>query len=174
MSSTSQRRGRRAAAPLAASRCGTVTLPELPLLDRADGGHLVVHPPRPVWERSLLTARELAAWSRLVAATGAAMLECLPQLAGGCVNYWEAGNWSLHDLAAPPGPKFVHDHRRVHLHVFGRSRTASHPAWQWGEAPAFPRFAERLEWARGFRRLTPAECAAIAKAIARRIAKERR
>src|SRR5688500_17859844 len=82
MSSAPQRRGTRAAAPLAVSPGGTVALPELPLLDRADGGHLVVHPQRPVWERSLLTARELASWSRLVAATGAAMLECLPQLAG--------------------------------------------------------------------------------------------
>jgi hypothetical protein len=150
---------------------GSVTLPQLALIDRADGGHLVVHPPRPVWERNELTSRELSAWSHLVAATGAAMLECLPQLDEGCVNYWEAGNWSLHDAAAPAGPKSPRSHRRVHLHVFGRSRHAAHPSWRWGEAPGFPRFAERLEWAREFRRLTPSECAAIARVIARRLAR---
>jgi len=160
------------AAPRRSSRihvsgAGVVKLPRLLLLDRADGGHLVVEPPRPVWERSELSARELAAWSRLVAATGAAMLECLPQLREGCVNYWEAGNWQLHDAAEPPGPKPVRDHRRVHLHVFGRSRDARHPAWLWGEAPAFPRFADRETWARDFRPLTSSECASIAAAITR-------
>jgi diadenosine tetraphosphate (Ap4A) HIT family hydrolase len=147
------------------SAAGVVTLPALVLIDRADGGHLVVEPRRPVWERSALSARELAGWSRLVAAAGAAMLECLPQLREGCVNYWEAGNWALHDAAEPAGPKAVRDSRRVHLHLFGRSRDARHPAWLWGEAPAFPRFADRLSWARGFRPLTSRECASIAAAI---------
>lgn len=40
-------------------------------------------------------------WSFLVAATGRAMINALPQLEGGCVNYFDAGNWALHD-AAPP------------------------------------------------------------------------
>jgi hypothetical protein len=54
---------------------GEVSLPHLLLCDREDGGHLVVHPPREVWERSLLPPAELAAWSLLVAATGKTMLE---------------------------------------------------------------------------------------------------
>ena len=156
------------------SGAGVVTLPTLVLIDRGDGGHLIVEPPRSAWERSELSARELAAWSRLVAATGAAMLECLPQLREGCVNYWEAGNWQVHDAAEPPGPKAVRDYRRVHLHVFGRSRNARHPAWLWGEAPAFPRFADRRSWARDFRPLTSRECASIAAAIQRRQAVAKR
>lgn len=147
-----------------------MTLPTLALIGRADGGHLVVHPPRSVWERSELAPSELAAWALLVAATGAAMLECLPQLRRGCINYWEAGNWSLHDASAPVGPKSTHDHRRVHLHLFGRSRAAMHPSWHWGEAPAFPRFADRIEWARHFDPLTPVECASIGQVIQRRLA----
>src|SRR5260370_2950070 len=91
---------------------GTVSLPLMPLNDRQDGGHLVVHPAREVWERSELSPVELTHWSFLVAATGRAMLDALSQLAGGCINYWEAGNWALHDLAAPPGPKNPHEHRR--------------------------------------------------------------
>ena len=154
---------------IVSSAGGTVTLPSLVLLDRADGGHLVVHPPRTVWERSELTSRELGSWARLVSATGAAMLECLPQLRGGCVNYWDAGNWSLNDAAGPIGPKQVEAHREVHLHLFGRSRTAAHPSWLWGEAPAFPRFANRLEWARNFQPLSADECAAIRDAVTRRL-----
>lgn len=141
---------------------GSVTLPDaLVLVDRLDGGHLVVHPPRSVWERSALTRDELFAWAALVAATGGAMLEALPQLAGGCINYWEAGNWSLHDAAIPAGPKSTPAHRRVHLHLLGRSRAATHPSWQWGEAPAFPRFADRHAWAAPFKPLTKAECDAV-------------
>jgi diadenosine tetraphosphate (Ap4A) HIT family hydrolase len=148
---------------------GVVHLPDLVLNDRRDGGHLVVNPSRDVWERSELTFAELAQWSALVAATGWAMLAVLPQLRDGCINYWEAGNWSLHDEAEPVGSKAVRDHRRVHAHVIGRSRHATSDAWQWGEAPQFPRFQERLEWAAPFTPLTSDECAAIAQHIERRL-----
>ena len=48
---------------------GRVSLPTRTLCDRTDGGHLVVHPPRPVWDRCALDAHEITAWSLLVAAT---------------------------------------------------------------------------------------------------------
>ena len=140
---------------------GTVTLPAAPLNDRQDGGHLLVNPPREVWERSALTPAELVNWSLLVAATGQAMLETLPQLQGGCLNYWEAGNWALNEQAVPAGPKRPLDHRKVHLHVFGRSRTARHQDWQWGESPSFPLFAASKQWSSQFARLDGEECAAI-------------
>jgi hypothetical protein len=68
---------------------GVVMLPDdqLVFVDRRDGGHLIVNPPRVVWERGELTAEELTRWSFLVAATGNAMLDVLPQLDGGCINY---------------------------------------------------------------------------------------
>jgi diadenosine tetraphosphate (Ap4A) HIT family hydrolase len=154
---------------LFSSTAGVVMLPDFVLNDRVDGGHLVVNPSRDVWERSELTFDELARWSALIAATGWAMLTVLPQLANGCLNYWEAGNWSLHDGAEPAGPKVVRDHRRVHAHVIGRSRTARSDAWQWGEAPQFPRFDERVEWAARFTPLNSGECAAIAQHIDRRV-----
>src|SRR5689334_16291033 len=108
---------------------GTLVLPaaNLVLVDRADGGNLVVNPPRTVWERSALAPDELTAWSFLVAAAGQAMLETLPQLDRGCINYWEAGNWALNDAADPPGPKTAPEHRQVHMHLLGRSRFASSP-----------------------------------------------
>lgn len=141
-------------------RGGHILLPDrgLVLVSREDGGNLIVTPAREVWERSELTPAELTLWSFLVAATGRAMLEVLPQLEGGCINYWEAGNWALNDRAEPSGPKTAKDYRKVHMHLLGRSRTASSPAWRWGEAPKFPDFAERHAWAQKFERLTAEEC----------------
>lgn len=144
--------------PLTLFAChgGRITLPDQVslLLDRQDGGNLCILPPRDVWERRELTPGELTAFALLVAATGHAMLEVLPQLDGGCINYWEAGNWALNDAAEPRGRKTAREHRHMHLHLLGRS-PAGH---RWGESPAFPDFADRHTWAAGFRRLTPAEC----------------
>jgi hypothetical protein len=142
---------------------GSLVLPDAAsvLCARLDGGNLQVLPPRTVWERSELTADELTQWSFLVAAAGAAMLDALPQLDGGCLNYWEAGNWALNDAAEPVGPKSAPGFRRMHLHLLGRSRTATHPSWRWGESPRFPEFAERHTWSAGLERLTAGECRAI-------------
>lgn len=142
---------------------GDIVLPDpsLVLVDRQDGGNLVVTPPREVWERSELTPSELTMWSFLVAATGRAMLETLPQLQTGCLNYWEAGNWALNEQAEPRGPKTPTKQRRVHLHLLGRSPEAKDRSWQWGEAPMFPAFIDRHSWASGRQRLNVLECTRI-------------
>jgi hypothetical protein len=139
---------------------GHLVLPSQPriLNSRLDGGNLWVIPAREVWDRSELNPFELTQWSFLVAAAGRAMLDVLPQLQGGCVNYWEAGNWALHDLADPVGPKTASEFRLVHLNLLGRSRTATDSAWQWGEAPKFPNFVDRHSWAASFERLNAREC----------------
>jgi hypothetical protein len=146
-------------------RCdgGSLVLPDrLSLLaSREHGGNLVVNPPRPVWERSELTPAELTQFAFLVAAAGRAMLDVLPQLAGGCINYWEAGNWALNDEAEPKGRKDARSHRSMHLHLLGRSPASTDPAWHWGESPRFPTFAEKESWAARFECFTAAECSAI-------------
>jgi hypothetical protein len=131
------------------------------LVSREDGGNLLVNPPREVWERAELTRTELTQWSFLVAAAGQAMLHTLPQLHLGCINYWEAGNWALNFAAEPQGNKTAPEHRRVHLHLLGRSRTAADPSLQWGEAPKFPSYADRVAWASNHKLLTAAECRQI-------------
>jgi diadenosine tetraphosphate (Ap4A) HIT family hydrolase len=131
------------------------------LVSRENGGNLVVNPPRPVWERSELSPAELTQFAFLVAAAGRAMIDVLPQLAGGCINYWEAGNWALNDEAEPRGRKEARAHRSMHLHLLGRSPSSTDPAWKWGESPRFPAFAEKESWAAGFEPLTADECAAI-------------
>ena len=141
---------------------GTVTVPRGLFLDRSDGGHLVVKPPREVWERSELSAEELVRWSFLVAAAGRAMIDALPQLEGGCVNYFEAGNWALNDAAPPRGRKTAREHRSMHMHIFGRSRAARHPSWRWGEAPRLPLYKDRKAFSADFKPLDAKECAAVA------------
>lgn len=144
-------------------RGGTVCLPDPAtiMIDRADGGQLVVYPPRRVWDRTALTRDELVAWDLLIAATARAMLEVLPQLDGGCLNYWDAGNWALNVAAPPAGPKRGPDARVLHHHLCGRSPRSQDPSWTWGESPFFPAYADRIAWSRGKRALTPQECAAI-------------
>jgi hypothetical protein len=128
---------------------------------------MLVNPAREVWERGELTPAELTQWSFLVAAAGQAMLSTLPQLEDGCINYWEAGNWALNFEAVPRGPKTGPRHRRMHLHLLGRSRTPQSPALLWGEAPKFPDFADRKEWAAKHERLNAAECRKIVAEVER-------
>ena len=155
--------------PLTLLTCagGHLVLPDatLVLVDRGDGGNLVVNPPRPVWDRGALDPDELARWSCLVAAAGTAMLAELPQLDGGCINYWDAGNWALNEAAVPVGAKTGPRHRQLHLHLLGRSRTATDPDFRWGEAPRFPDFADRLAWAAPHARLRPDECLAVVRHV---------
>lgn len=148
---------------------GEIILPAKPLIDRADGGHLVVLPACTVWDRTELSADELAQWSALVAACAWAMLQTLPQLKDGCINYWDAGNWALNDDAAPAGRKLGREHRKLHMHLIGRSPDATDPAWRWGESPLFPRYAQRLERNASYRALTAAECDAIVSATKNRL-----
>lgn len=154
--------------PLYRGPGGTIVLPDMPMVGAAEGGNLIVNPPRAVWERCELTPEELTQWSFLVAATGSAMLDVLPQLSGGCINYWEAGNWALNEAAEPRGPKTPRAHRRMHLHLLGRSRNAP----RWGESPRFPDFADRATWAKERAPLSEAECAAVVDRT-RRLLKER-
>lgn len=152
------------------------------LVSGKDGGNLLVNPPREVWERGELTPDELTRWSFLVAAGGQAMLRTLPQLEGGCINYWEAGNWALNIAAEPRGAgsrgtgslemKSAPEHRRVHLHLLGRSRNSTDPSWQWGEAPKFPDYADREAWAANHKLLSAAECRRIV-AETERVLRER-
>lgn len=143
-------------------RGGRVCLPDpaTTMIDRANGGQLVLYPVRQVWDRTALTREELIAWHLLIAATARAMLDT-PQLAGGCLNYWDAGNWALNAHADPPGPKAPHRARVLHQHLCGRSPHSTDGAWQWGEAPFFPAYVERLAWSAGKAPFTPAECVTI-------------
>ncbi len=142
---------------------GVLTLPDpaLVMISREHGGNVLVLPPREVWDRSELTPAELTSWSFLASATARAMLDVLPQLEGGCINYWDAGNWALNEEAEPKGLKRADQYRRLHLHLLGRSRASKDPAWAWGEAPQYCAYRDRFEWSAGRKLLSADECSAI-------------
>ena len=148
---------------------GSVALPDprTIMIDRLNGGQLVVFPARRVWDRTALDAAELTQWNFLVAATAIAMLDTLPQLRDGCINYWDAGNWALHPQAPPIGAKSAPAHRFLHQHLIGRSPQSSDPCWTWGESPLFPHFRDRYEWSRGKAALTPTECTQMMPSLTR-------
>ena len=62
-------------------------------------------------------------------------------------------------------PKTPALHRKMHLHVFGRSPRATHPDWLWGEPPRFPNFAQSEAWTQQFTRLEDDEGAALGARI---------
>src|SRR5580765_5602697 len=131
------------------------------LVSRENGGNLLVNPLRDVWERGELTLVELTQWSFLVASAGQAMLKAVPQLEGGCINYWEAGNWALNFEAEPKGAKNAKEFRKMHLHLLGRSRSSTDPSWKWGESPKFPMFIDKHVYSATYERLSSAECLLI-------------
>jgi hypothetical protein len=119
---------------------GHIILPSSALVSRQDGGNLWVMPPRDVWERSELTPVELMLWSFLVTATGKAMLDVLPQLQGGCINYFDAGNWGLHDHAEPQGPKTAQAYRESAHAPIGEESHGDRPLLAMGRSPEVSRF----------------------------------
>lgn len=133
-------------------------------IDRRFGGNLILDPARPVWDRTEFSAVELTQWSFLVSAAAKAMLTTLPALKHGCINYWDAGNWALHPDAEPKGAKTGSEHRKLHMHLLGRSPLSEDPNWTWGEAPKFASFANRIEATVRNQRLNQDECRTIVEA----------
>jgi diadenosine tetraphosphate (Ap4A) HIT family hydrolase len=148
---------------------GRVALPNAGevMNDRASGGHLVVYPARVVWDRTAFTRDELGDWSWLIACAARAMLEALPQLRGGCINYWDAGNFAMNDAAPPAGFKDAPAHRRLHQHLLGRSPQGTDADWPWGDAPVFPTYANRVAYCENRQPLDAGECAAISAHLRR-------
>jgi hypothetical protein len=65
---------------------GIMILPNMPLVDRADSGHLGVNRPREVWERVELSANELSHWGS-VAATVQVLLRALRNILRSSMAY---------------------------------------------------------------------------------------
>jgi hypothetical protein len=105
-----------------------VESPELPLVDRNDGGHITITPKRKVIDRQQLTCGEAIEWMRLSIVAGEALQQVMTALGVpiGRVNYQDNGNWSVFK---PEGPQ-------LHLHIFGRAKNATQQ--KYGQALFFP------------------------------------
>ncbi len=99
-----------------------------PLVDRDDGGHVVIQPRRRIRSRQDLSPEQAIEFIRLTLIVGEAMTLGLSKqgVPIGRINYQDSGNWSVFK---PEGPFF-------HYHLFGRSLEARHQ--KYGEALHFP------------------------------------
>src|SRR3954470_19038150 len=94
----------------------SVDAAEEPLVDREDGGHIIISPKVKVRTRQDLEPALAIELMRLTIVTGEAMTKVLTRngVPIGRINYQDNGNWSVHK---PEGP-------HLHIHLYGRSITA--------------------------------------------------
>ena len=96
---------------------------EHPLVDRLDGGHIVIVPKAPVEDRTKLSPEIAKEVMKLTMVVGEAMITALKKrgIDIGRINYQDNGNWT---------PTF-------HIHLFGRAKSATRQ--KYGEALYLPK-----------------------------------
>jgi diadenosine tetraphosphate (Ap4A) HIT family hydrolase len=110
-----------------------------PHVSRADGGHIIIFPKKPVVSRWDLDQTRAKALMRLSMMAGEAMTIALNErgIPVERINFMDCGNWAIGTRRGP----------RLHLHLYGRARDSVHQVH--GEALHFPhkdtRFWEALE-----------------------------
>lgn len=104
----------------------TITTPAQPHVSRGDGGHLIINPKVVVTDRTQLTPALAVELMKLTMVAGAAMATVLTRhgVDIGRINYQDNGNWR-HEL---------------HVHLYGRARSAKMQPW--GQPLAFPPTAQ--------------------------------
>jgi diadenosine tetraphosphate (Ap4A) HIT family hydrolase len=97
-----------------------------PHVSRNDGGHVVINPRVTVADRTQLSREQAIELMKLTMVTGEAMKTVLTRKGVdiGRINYQDNGNWR-HEL---------------HVHLYGRARSATLQIW--GQPLAFPPTAE--------------------------------
>jgi diadenosine tetraphosphate (Ap4A) HIT family hydrolase len=126
-----------------------------PLIDREDGGHIIVEPIIKIVDRQQLQAREAIEFMRLTMVAGEAMKTVLSAngIAIGRINYQDNGNWSV---LKPEGPHF-------HLHIYGRAMNARYQPY--GQACYFPHPDTHPEWYARLKPLSSSDIDGICKKI---------
>jgi diadenosine tetraphosphate (Ap4A) HIT family hydrolase len=103
-----------------------------PLVDREDGGHIVINPKIRIENLQQLTPIQGIELIRLTMVVGEAMEIVMNQhgVEVGRINYQDNGNWGVFK---PEGPY-------CHLHIYGRAKGAKHQ--KYGQALNFPHWDE--------------------------------
>jgi diadenosine tetraphosphate (Ap4A) HIT family hydrolase len=89
-------------------------IPHKPLIDRIDGGHVVVYPMRKKLDRMQMTPEESAEYMPFCIALGRAFTEVMNEsgIEVERINWMDMGNWRL----------VPYDDPRMHVHLFGRAK----------------------------------------------------
>ncbi len=136
-----------------------VEVPVFPLVDRQDGGHIVISPKKRVKDLQSLTDEQAIELMRLLRTAGKAM-ETIMNLHGvdiGRINYQDNGNWGVF---LPEGPY-------QHFHIYGRAKSAK--VQPYGQSLYFPHKNEKPEFYKNNKSLNAEDVTAIKKEIERLI-----
>ena len=109
---------------------------EQPLVDRNDGGHIIIEPKERVSSRQDLSAKEAIELMRLTIVAGIAMEKVMSQngVDIGRINYQDNGNWSVFK---PQGP-------HLHYHLYGRAKNAK--IQKYGQTLSMPHIDDHPEY----------------------------
>lgn len=137
-----------------------VYAPPNPLIDRHDGGHIVIDPIKKVRDRQQLTPTQAIELMRLTIVVGKAMTKVMNAhgVDIGRINYQDNGNWGV---LTPEGPW-------MHVHLYGRAKSAKIQVY--GQATYFPHREENPAFYATLLPLTKEDCAAIATEIIKLLA----
>ena len=125
-----------------------------PLVDREDGGHIVVVPKRRVVDRTQLEPKEAIELMRLTMVVGEAFGIVMNRRGVdiGRINYQDNGNWSVFK---PDGPQ-------MHIHLYGRAKSAKFN--KYGEA-IFSKKMTDTDWYDNFKPLNEGDIKEIKQEI---------
>lgn len=128
-----------------------IEAPEHPLIDREDGGHIVIDPKEKVRDRQALSATLAIELMRLTIITGGAMSTVMNKhgVDIGRINYQDNGNWSVFK---PEGPF-------LHIHIYGRAKSAR--VQKYGQTLYFPHREEQPDFYTAFKPLSKADIIGI-------------
>lgn len=96
------------------SRHFRALVPNKPLIDRRDGGHIMIYPMRKKLDRTSMTPEESAEYIPFCIALGRAFTEVMNEsgIEVERINWMDMGNWRL----------VPYDDPRMHVHIFGRAK----------------------------------------------------
>jgi diadenosine tetraphosphate (Ap4A) HIT family hydrolase len=128
-----------------------VEIPDKPLVDRNDGGHIIITPKIKVVDRQQLTPLLAIELMRLTIVTGQAMTEVMNEhgVNIGRINYQDNGNWSVFTAARP----------YLHIHLYGRAISAKYQ--KYGQACYFPDINDTPAYYKNFKPLMPLDITSI-------------
>lgn len=118
------------------SKSFLVEVPEEPLVDRNDGGHITITPKRRVGRLQELDHSQAVELMRLMMVVGEAMAFVMNShgIDIGRINYQDNGNWGVFK---PEGPY-------QHVHLYGRAKGAK--VQRYGQTLYFPHKDEKPEF----------------------------
>ena len=141
--------------PIYESENFIVTAPEMPHIDREDGGHIKISSKSNHVDRQDLSQKEAIELMRLTIVVGKAMEKVMNEhgVDIGRINYQDNGNWSVFK---PQGPF-------LHIHLYGRAKSAK--VNKYGQAAYFPHIEENPEHYKRFKPLNEKDISDINKEI---------